>query len=245
MKIVGIIPARYGSTRFPAKALADIAGKPMIQRTFEQAAKCKSLHSVVVATDHQEIYDCVIGFGGDAVMTNEAHQSGTDRCFEAMALQKEAFDYVINIQGDEPFINPEQITQLANLLDGTTQLATLVKTIETAEEIFNPNVVKAIFKANGDAIYFSRNPIPFGRNHEQLSWHKNHTYYKHIGIYAYRSDVLKQITALSVSLLEKAESLEQLRWIENNYTIKTAITHYNSIGIDTPEDLANALKHYK
>jgi 3-deoxy-manno-octulosonate cytidylyltransferase (CMP-KDO synthetase) len=245
MKIVGIIPARYGSTRFPAKALADIAGKPMIQRTFEQAAKCKSLHSVVVATDHQEIYDCVIGFGGDAVMTNEAHQSGTDRCFEAMALQKEAFDYVINIQGDEPFINPEQITQLADLLDGTTQLATLVKPIEAPEEIFNPNVVKAIFKTNGDAVYFSRNPIPYGRNHEQSTWYKNHVYYKHVGIYAYRSDVLKQITALSVSLLEKAESLEQLRWIENDYTIKTAITHYNSIGIDTPEDLAKALEHYK
>ena len=242
MKILGIIPSRYASTRFSGKSLADIAGKSMVQRVVEQVLKSTLITDVVVATDDQRIYDHVSSFGGEACITNTDHQSGTDRCIEALQLQKESYDYVINIQGDEPFIQPEQIDLLANLLDGETQLATLVKPIEQSEQLFDPNVVKAVKGINGDAIYFSRNPIPFQRNKSQGDWLKNHTYYKHIGIYAYRTDILEQITQLPISSLEKAESLEQLRWIENGYQIKTAITHHESIGIDTPEDLENALK---
>ncbi|MDH5365668.1 MAG: 3-deoxy-manno-octulosonate cytidylyltransferase [Cyclobacteriaceae bacterium] len=245
MKILGIIPSRYSSTRFPAKALADIAGKSMIQRTYEQAKQCELLNDVIVATDHQEIFDCVNRFDGQACMTKSTHQSGTDRCYEALHVQANKYDYVINIQGDEPFINPEQITQLAHLLDGKTQLATLVKTIDHKEDIFNPNVVKVIFNQSNEAIYFSRNPIPFGRNFSQDEWHNNHTYHKHIGIYAYRTDILKQITKLPTSSLENAESLEQLRWVENGYKIKIATTEFETIGIDTPEDLDKALKIMK
>lgn len=245
MRILGIIPSRYGSTRFPAKALADIAGKSMIQRTYEQAKQCELLNDVIVATDHQEIFDCVIRFGGNVCMTKSTHQSGTDRCYEALHAHINEYDYVINIQGDEPFINPEQIKQLAHLLDGKTQLATLAKPIHHQEEIFNPNVVKVIFNQSNEAIYFSRNPIPYGRNFSQDEWHNHHTYHKHIGIYAYRSDVLAQITKLPISSLEKAESLEQLRWIENNYKIKVAFTEFETIGIDTPEDLDKALRLMK
>ncbi|MDH5474772.1 MAG: 3-deoxy-manno-octulosonate cytidylyltransferase [Cyclobacteriaceae bacterium] len=245
MKILGIIPSRYGSTRFPGKALADIHGKPMIQRTYEQAKKCELLHDVIVATDHQAIFDCMLPFNNNICMTSEHHQSGTDRCYEALKKQLYEYDYVINIQGDEPFINPKQITQLATLLEGETQLATLVKPIDHHEDIVNPNVVKAIFNKNNEAIYFSRNPIPFGRNYPTTDWQKHHHYYKHIGIYAYRTDILKEITQLPPSSLEIAESLEQLRWIENNYKIKTAITEFETIGIDTPEDLEKALKTMK
>ena len=242
MKIIGIIPSRYGSTRFPGKALADIDGKTMVQRTYEQAKKCSLLDEVVVATDHVKIKDVVNAFGGNVCMTSEQHQSGTDRCFEALESLSNEYDYVINIQGDEPFIDPQQIEQLAQLLNGSVQLGTLVKKIEKEEEIIDPNIVKAILDKNNDAIYFSRNPIPFSRNHTQNDWIKHHTYYKHIGVYAYRSDILKKITNLPISSLEKAESLEQLRWIENGYKIKTATTSFDSIGIDTPEDLKEALK---
>ncbi len=245
MRILGIIPSRYSSTRFLGKPLADIAGKSMVQRVVEQVEQSTLITDVVVATDDPRIYDHVINFGGKACMTNVDHQSGTDRCFEALQLQQESYDYIINIQGDEPFIQPAQIDLLARLLDGKVQLATLIKPIEQSEQIFDPNVVKAVQATNGDAIYFSRNPIPFQRNISQSEWLKNHTYYKHIGIYAYKVGVLKQITTLPISSLEKAESLEQLRWIENGYAIKTAITHHDSIGIDTPEDLESALKTMK
>jgi len=245
MKILGVIPSRYASTRFPGKSLADIAGKSMVQRVVEQVQKCKLITDVVVATDDQRIYDHIYGFGGKAIITSTKHQSGTDRCFEALQKQETSYEYVINIQGDEPFIQPAQIDLLASLLDGETQLATLIKPIDQSEQVFDPNVVKVVKDKHDEAIYFSRNPIPFQRNEPQNNWLKNHTYYKHVGIYAYRTDILEQVTKLPVSSLEKAESLEQLRWVENGYQIKTAITHQESIGIDTPEDLKKALEHIK
>lgn len=242
MRILGIIPSRYSSTRFPGKSLADIAGKSMVQRVVEQIWLSELITNVVVATDDERIYDHVMDFGGKVCMTSTDHQSGTDRCLEALQLQVNDYDYVINIQGDEPFIQPDQIDLLAKLLNGETQLATLIKPIKKSEQLFDPNVVKAIKATNGDAVYFSRNAIPFQRNSQPSEWLNHHTYYKHIGIYAYRTDTLGQITQLPISLFEKAESLEQLRWLENGYRIKTAITHHESIGIDTPEDLESALK---
>lgn len=241
MKIIAIIPSRYASSRFPGKSLADIGGKSMIQRVVEQVIKSNFVDKVVVATDDQRIYNHVVDFGGKVCMTDLMHQSGTDRCFDALQQQAESYDYVINIQGDEPFIQPNQIDLLASLLNEQIQLATLIKPIELSEQIFDPNVVKIVKDTEGNALYFSRNPIPYFRNDEQSNWVNKHTYYKHIGIYAYRTDVLKQITEIATSSLEQAESLEQLRWIENGYTIKTAITNHESIGIDTPEDLIKAL----
>lgn len=242
MKILGIIPARYRSTRFPAKPLADIAGKSMIQRVYEQAKKSKAFHKVVVATDHQAIFNHVKMFEGEVCMTGENHQSGTDRCYEALSFEAISYDYVINIQGDEPFIEPEQINTLANCLDGQTQLATLAKKITEAEELFNPNIVKVIMEGTGEAIYFSREAIPYLRGIEKAAWIRQFDYYKHIGIYAYRTDILKEITRLPTGVLEKAESLEQLRWIENGFKIKVAKTNLESVGIDTPEDLQQAIK---
>lgn len=242
MKILGIIPARLASTRFPAKALADIKGKSMVQRTFEQASAAKKLEKVIVATDHEDIRQHVESFGGEAVMTSEEHPSGTDRCREALDKQSIDFDYVINIQGDEPFIHPDTIDELAGLLDGETQLATLVNEVKEAPLLFNPTIMKVIFNKNHEAIYFSRECIPYLRGYDKAEWLKHHTYYKHVCIYAYRADILREVTQLPVSSLEKAESLEQLRWLENGYPIKIGITEHESISIDTPQDLERALK---
>lgn len=243
--ILGIIPARYASTRFPAKPLADIGGKSMIQRVYEQVKKSALINEVVVATDHSEIFNHVQSFGGQVCMTKESHVSGTDRCYEALTLQQKKFDYVINIQGDEPFIQPDQIDLLARQLDGVTEIGTLVKKIEAEEQLFNPNVVKAIVSAKNEALYFSRSTIPHLRNIPEKEWLTKQTFYKHIGMYAYRTDILKQLTNLSVSSLEKAESLEQLRWLENGFRIKVAETLTESLGIDTPEDLQKALEYLK
>jgi 3-deoxy-manno-octulosonate cytidylyltransferase (CMP-KDO synthetase) len=243
--IIGIIPARYASTRFPAKPLADIDGKSMIQRVYEQVAKSKSITTAIVATDHQEIYDHVKKFGGEVCMTSENHVSGTDRCYETLTLQKQTFDYVINIQGDEPFIQPEQIDLLSALLDGNTEIATLVKIIDQQDQLFNANVVKAVVSKNKEALYFSRSTVPHIRNTDESEWLTKHTFYKHIGMYGYRSDILKQLTQLEVSSLEKAESLEQLRWLENGFKIKVAETKTETIGIDTPDDLEKAIHHLK
>jgi len=239
MKLIGIIPARYASTRFPGKPLARIGGVTMIQRVYEQALQAKALHQVIVATDNSEIFNHVHHFGGLACMTADTHLSGTDRCYEVLATQRESYDYIVNIQGDEPFIAPEQIELLASLLDGQTQLATLVKKISDHHQLLNPNVVKAVLDKNHEALFFSRSPIPYWRG-PTPDWTTQHTYYKHIGMYAYRADVLKEITRLPVSALEKAESLEQLRWLENGFKIKVAETHLETIGIDTPEDLEKA-----
>ncbi|MFC5409867.1 3-deoxy-manno-octulosonate cytidylyltransferase [Larkinella bovis] len=238
MNILGIIPARYASSRFPAKALAVIDGKTMIQRVMEQSWKAQSLSQVVVATDHEAIASHVRSFGGAVMMTSEHHQSGTDRCFEALQAVGGKVDYVINIQGDEPFIKPEQINLLASVLDGKTELATLVKKIEDPHLLTSPSTPKVVLNARSEALYFSRQTLPYLRERKPEEWLHYHTFYKHIGIYAYRADILAQITQLSPSSLERAEALEQLRWLENGYRIRCVITELDSFGIDTPDDLA-------
>ena len=244
MKILGIIPSRYASTRFPGKPLVDIEGKTMIQRVYEQCIKAKSLAAVVVATDDSRIYDHVNDFGGKAVMTSEAHPSGTDRCFEALQKTGEDFDYVINIQGDEPFIQPEQIDTLAGILDGQTELATLVMPTISTPHILSPNEAKVVFDKNMNALYFSREPIPHLRDVNREDWGNQAAHHVQIGMYGYRVDILEAITSLDKSSLEKAESLEQLRWLENGYKIKLALTDTPSFGVDTPEDLEALKKQF-
>lgn len=238
MKILGIIPARFASTRFPGKPLADIGGKPMIQRVYEQAKKAKSLSDVIVATDDERIENAVKKFKGKVVMTSLKHKSGTDRCFEALQKTKGKFDVVINIQGDEPFIHPEQIEKVASCFHSRdVQIATLALEIKKIEELINPNIPKVIVDKKKFAIYFSRTPIPYQREKNYSDWLTNHTYYKHIGIYAYRTDVLEKITSLKQSSLELSEMLEQLRWLENGYKIKVEFTTQESVSVDTPDDL--------
>jgi 3-deoxy-manno-octulosonate cytidylyltransferase (CMP-KDO synthetase) len=245
MNYVGIIPARYASTRFPGKPLADINGKSMIQRVYEQASK--ALVHVYVATDDKRIADEVTRFGGNVVITSEKHQSGTDRLAEAIDIihksHIEKFDVIINIQGDEPFIQPQQIKEIQTCFDNPlTKIATLVKKIENSEDIFDINKPKVVFNKKMQAIYFSRSPIPFLRNVEKEKWHLKHDFYKHIGMYAYKVKTLQELTELEQSPLELAESLEQLRWIENGYAIYVAITKFETFGVDTPEDLEKILK---
>ncbi|RZL44533.1 MAG: 3-deoxy-manno-octulosonate cytidylyltransferase [Pedobacter sp.] len=236
-KIIGIIPARYASTRFPGKPLVDIAGKTMIQRVYEQASKAQSLSKVVIATDDERIAEEVKRFGGEYVFTSSNHQSGTDRCAEVIERLPD-FDIVINIQGDEPFIEPAQIDLLTSCFnEEKVQLATLIKPIQSQESIYNPNSPKVVIDINGRAMYFSRSPIPFIRNGEPGVWAEKHQFYKHIGIYGYRTESLKAITKLPPSSLELAESLEQLRWIENGFYIQTKVTDLETVAIDTPEDL--------
>jgi 3-deoxy-manno-octulosonate cytidylyltransferase (CMP-KDO synthetase) len=242
-QFAGIIPARYASTRFPGKPLVMIGNKPMVERVYEQALK--SLTMVFVATDDERIFEAVRKFGGKAVMTSPEHFSGTDRCAEAvdkiMNEIGEKIDVVINIQGDEPFIQPEQIDLLKLCFnDKTVQIATLIRKAAAGEDIFNPNQPKVILDNEGNAIYFSRAAIPYIRDYEGPEWSARHVYYKHIGLYAYKTEVLKKITKLQRSFLEKAESLEQNRWIENGFKIRCATTEWESFGIDTPEDLKRA-----
>jgi 3-deoxy-manno-octulosonate cytidylyltransferase (CMP-KDO synthetase) len=242
-QFAGIIPARYASTRFPGKPLAIIGNKTMIQRVYEQASKMLDL--VYVATDDERIYNCVTGFGGKAVMTSPDHMSGTDRCAEAAAsitnITGKKIDVVINIQGDEPFIKPEQIDLLMKCFtDRDVEIATLIRKNGSDEDIFNPNQPKVILSASGDAIYFSRAAIPYIRDVEKSEWLKKHVYYKHIGLYAYRTATLNKITKLARSPLEISENLEQNRWIENGFHIRTAVTLWENIGIDTPDDLERA-----
>jgi len=246
-KFIGIIPARYASTRFPGKPLQLIGGKSMIQRVYEQVSKV--LPTVYVATDDQRIYDAVVAFGGKVVMTSDKHKSGTDRCYEAYQKVGEGKSVVVNIQGDEPFIQLSQIETVCKCFDDpSTELATLVKPFKPSDgtqALFNPNSPKVLLNKKGEAIYFSRNVIPYLRGIDQSEWIHQHTYYKHIGLYAYRGDVLKTITQLPQSSLELAESLEQLRWIENGYKIKVGLTEVETIGIDTPEDLKAAEEFLK
>jgi len=242
MAKLGIIPARYASTRFPGKPLIDIAGKSMIQRVYEQACSAPSLDKVVIATDDERIIEEVERFGGAYALTRSDHQSGTDRCAE-VAQKFTGYEVIINIQGDEPYIDPVQIDLLSTCFeDPTVKLATLVKKITTTEELFNHNIPKVVLNAAQQAIYFSRHTIPFLRNIDQENWLSAHQYYKHIGIYGYTVETLLQITQLKPSKLELAESLEQLRWIENGYDIQTRITDLESIAVDTPEDLEKIIK---
>ena len=244
MKFIAIIPARYSSSRFPGKPLADIKGKTMIRRVYERTTEV--FEHCWVATDDARIENEVKSFGGNVVMTSPNHKSGTDRCAEALlAVQKQSgisFDVVVNVQGDEPFISTEQLSTVKSLFDKPdTQIATLVKPFSQNEDIFNPNSPKVVISAKGKALYFSRSVIPHLRGVRTEEWQGSHTYYKHIGLYAYRSEVLGQITSLPQSMLEKSESLEQLRWLENGYDINVGITNSESVAIDTPEDLQHVL----
>lgn len=247
MKFLGIIPARYASTRFPAKPLAMLGGKTVIQRVYEQVAGV--LDDAYVATDDERIEAAVKAFGGKVVMTSTLHKSGTDRCYEACTKVGGGFDVVVNIQGDEPFIQPSQLLSVKTCFDDpSTQIATLVKPFSGNDDfavLENVNSPKVVVNRNMNALYFSRSIIPYQRNAEKKDWLKNHTYYKHIGLYAYRTEVLKEITSLPQSSLELAESLEQLRWLENGYTIKVGISEVETIGIDTPQDLEEAEKYLK
>lgn len=244
MKVIGIIPARYASSRFPGKPLVDIGGKSMIQRVYEQVKNTSCLHEVIVATDDDRIAEHVKSFAGNVILTASSHQSGTDRCAEVIA-KVSGFDIVINIQGDEPFINPLQIELLASCFDKEeTQIATLVKKIHTEDELFNVNIPKVVRNIAGQAIYFSRQTIPYLRGIEQKNWLSKHSYFKHIGIYGYRTDVLKELTQLPISILEESEALEQLRWIEHGYTIQTAETEHETIAVDTQEDLERIIQTY-
>jgi 3-deoxy-manno-octulosonate cytidylyltransferase (CMP-KDO synthetase) len=242
MKSIGIIPARYDSSRFPGKPLADINGKPMIQRVYEQAKKAGSLSAVYVATDDERIFNAVKQFGGSVLMTSTAHPSGTDRCNEVAKLlsgEGQLFEVVVNIQGDEPYIHPDQINLVVSCFsDPETGIATLACKISAAEDLFNSSVNKVVLDKAGNALYFSRNPIPYQQHADREDWLKNHVYYKHIGIYAYRASVLSKISDLEPSSLEKAESLEQLRWLENGYRIRVVETVHESRAVDRPDDLA-------
>ena len=243
MKVFGIIPARYASTRFPGKPLAQLGGRCMVEWVYRRASE--AFDTVAVATDDERIVAEVRRFGGRAVMTGSNHQSGTDRCAEALALMQEEYgtkaDVVVNVQGDEPFVDPELLTQLAACFnDESTQIATVVKPFDTIADLLNPNNVKVVMTAAGHAVYFSRSPIPYIRGFAQDEWLCQHTFYWHLGLYAYRADILNRLTQLPPSPLEIAESLEQNRWIENGYDIRIIQTQGENISIDTPEDLTYA-----
>ena len=243
MKTLGIIPARFASTRFPGKPLALLAGKPIIQWVWERASQSNVLDRVVVATDDPRIQACVEGFGGEVLMTRSDHPSGTDRCAEVLAGEPAgAWTWVVNVQGDEPFLDPAVIDQLGALLRSETSppIATLARPIREIRNLNNPNVVKVVCNTHGEALYFSRHPIPYIRGADPGQWMERFDYLQHIGLYGFRADVLPRLTTLSAGKLEQAESLEQLRWLENGFSIAVGITHYPSFGIDTPEDLRYA-----
>lgn len=243
MNIIGIIPSRYGSSRFPGKPLAEIKGKTMIRRVYEQAKQSKVLGDVIVATDDERIIKEVHSFGGKVIMTGGHHKSGTDRCVEALEKSGNAkWDVVVNIQGDEPFIHPEQIDMVVKGFSKKhVQISTLVRKIDEPRELQQASIVKVVRKTNGEALYFSRSPIPFIREDSGKPWTQKFEYMKHIGIYAYTVPVLKELVKLPPSSLEIAESLEQLRWLENGYSIHVEVTEKESVAIDTPEDLQKIL----
>ncbi len=264
--IIGIIPARYGSTRFEGKPLIDIQGKSMIRRVYEQASKAQYLDKIIVATDDDRIFGHVQAFGAKAIMTQSSHPSGTDRCWEAyqsLVMSPESWvidkfnfqhlspetqdshlknDYIINIQGDEPFIDPAQIDELGAMLDGNIELATQMIAVDNPDVLWDIGEVKIVLNDQHEALYFSRQVIPFLKNVPQTNWHEHHPYFRHVGMYAYRADVLKKLTTLPPSSLEKAESLEQLRWLEAGFKIKCVVTQYDSHCIDTPEDIEKVLR---
>jgi 3-deoxy-manno-octulosonate cytidylyltransferase (CMP-KDO synthetase) len=243
MKIVAIIPARYASTRFPGKPLVDIAGKSMIQRVLERVSSCRGLAAVMVATDDERISRHVASLGYTAIMTGTHHVSGTDRCLEALTLSGIDADAVINVQGDEPFVEPAQIELLMSRISApNASIATLAKHITDATHLSDTARVKVVFDKAFKALYFSRQAIPYLRGIPQDQWHIAHEYYKHIGLYAFTCEALKDVCKLEPSSLEKAESLEQLRWLENGFRIEVALTEFETPSVDSPEDLA-ALVH--
>ncbi len=239
MRALGIIPARYASSRFPGKPLADILGKPMIWHVYTRSRQ--ALENVIIATDDQRIFDVARQLDMEVVMTGTNHRSGTERCREALDNYEQQtgqhFDLVINIQGDEPLIDPKIIKTLAESFDQDTEIATLIRKENERENLFDPNIVKVVVNAENEAIYFSRTAIPYLRDIDPGQWLEHHTFYSHIGIYAYRSDILRKIVNLKPGILEQAEKLEQLRWLENGYTIKTILVDYLGIGVDVPKDL--------
>lgn len=242
MKFIAIIPARFASTRFPGKPLVDIQGKPMVQHVYEKAIASSLFEKVIVATDDERIQKAVIGFGGEVAMTKPDHQSGTDRCGEVINQLEEEYDVVVNIQGDEPFIHQSQLEELTDLFKSTpAQIGTLKKRLSNVGDVFNPNVVKVVAGIDKRALYFSRNPIPYVRDSDQSDWLSKQQFFKHLGLYGYKSEVLKELVKLEPSELEKSESLEQLRWLQNGYQIFISETNHESIGIDTPEDLKKLL----
>ena len=244
MKFIAIIPARYASTRFPGKPLAMLGGKSVIQRVYEQVSKV--LEDVYVATDDQRIFEAVEAFGGRAVMTSTNHKSGTDRIQEAITKIGGEWDVVVNVQGDEPFIQASQIETVCRCFDDSeTQIATLGKPFNDMDSVNNPNSPKIVIDNRQYAMYFSRSVIPFVRGKEKETWLQHYPFLKHVGLYAYRTNVLSEITKLPQSSLELAESLEQLRWLQNGYRIKVGITDVETVGIDTPEDLARAEEFLK
>lgn len=243
MEILGVIPSRYASSRFPGKPLVDIKGKPMVQHVYERAKQAKRLSKVVVATDDQRIYEAVERFGGTAIMTSESCENGTDRCREVIEKHLFNYDVIINIQGDEPYVHPEQIDKLCSLFENeNVKLGTLAKQTHLADDILNPSRVKVVIDKNMDALYFSRSPIPFFRGKDNNEWGKHHVYYKHLGLYGYRKESLLKYNQLKPSELEAAEALEQLKWLENGFKMRVGITEHNSYAIDTPEDLEELLK---
>ncbi len=241
MKSIGIIPSRYASTRFPGKPLTIIKGKSMIQRVYEQVAKSQKISKIVVATDDERIYNHVRSFNGEVIMTDINHPNGTSRCNEIITILSEKgedFDVVVNIQGDEPYINPEQINSIINLFENNSvQIGTLAKKIISKDELFDTNVVKLVLENDNRALYFSRHAIPMLRGINKEDWLSNFTFFKHIGIYGYRSNILKEIVNMPAGKLEQAEKLEQLRWLENAIPISVDITDYESVAIDTYNDL--------
>jgi 3-deoxy-manno-octulosonate cytidylyltransferase (CMP-KDO synthetase) len=238
MSIVAIIPARYQSTRFPGKPLADINGKTMIQRVYEQAKKVGRLNRVIIATDDKRIFDHARNIGAEVMMTSDKHRNGTERIAEVVKKLETKYDAVLNIQGDEPFVKPQQIALLCNIIEiSNSKIATLCKKIDNDDELESPNVVKVVMNKEMNAMYFSRFAIPYDRQKDGET-----SYYKHIGMYAFKSDILNKLVKLNISPLERSESLEQLRWLESGYSISLGITSFDSFGIDTPQDLTNALK---
>jgi 3-deoxy-manno-octulosonate cytidylyltransferase (CMP-KDO synthetase) len=241
-KVVAIIPARFASSRFPGKPLVDLGGKPMIQRTYERVKAVEGFDRIVIATDDERIFDAAKVFGAEVMMTSIEHPTGTDRCAEVLSRLGEAVDYVINIQGDEPFIEPEQLREVAAGFSSGAPILTLIKRITDQETLFNVNTPKVICDSEGHALYFSRQTIPFLRGVETSDWLNKHIFFKHIGLYAYRADILPGLSALKPTSLEIAESLEQLRWVQNGIRIKAIETQFETVGIDSPEDLEKIQK---
>lgn len=249
MKILGVIPARFASSRLPGKPLADLAGKTLIERVYENACKVSSLTKLIVATDDERILDFLKEKKIPCMMTSSLHQSGTDRCAEVLSKEHGTFDFIINIQGDEPFIDPNGLDDVLKTLQPDDEIKTVIQRIDDPSDLFNPNVVKVVIEEKSNkgscrALYFSRSCIPHLRNHLKEDWHKKHDFYRHIGIYIYRGDVLKPLSQLQPSQLEKAESLEQLRWLSNGFEVSVVKKELSSLGIDTPEDLAKARDFY-
>jgi 3-deoxy-manno-octulosonate cytidylyltransferase (CMP-KDO synthetase) len=242
MSIIAIIPARYASTRFPGKPLVQINGKSMLQRVYEQTAKAKLIDEILIATDDERIAENGKTFGAKVVITKSDHPSGTDRCYEAYQLNKKIFDYVINVQGDEPFLDPQQIDSLAKACDAHVEIATQMIKCNSHEVLFDTGEVKIVLNTNKEALYFSRSVIPHIKGKQEKEWHLYFDYYRHVGMYAYRVDVLEKITKLKPSALEKAESLEQLRWLEHGHKITCIETLFDSHCIDTPEDIEKVLR---